>query len=502
MGHKTDRIRHPASPKVPAMAGRVAVPTAATPATTPPIRAVPFPAALFLAIIFLAALFGSAATTTARAAMDGDIPLIGGTVSSFSLANGMQVLVIPDHRVPVVTHMVWYRVGSADDPPGKSGVAHFLEHLMFKGTERHGIGEFSRLVAGVGGQENAFTSDDYTGYFQRVAKRHLGLVMELESDRMANLRLSDEVVLPERDVVLEERRSRIDNDPGARLGETVSAVLFLRHPYGTPTIGWEQEVARLTRADALAFYNRYYTPNNAILIVAGDVEVDEVRKLAEASYGRLARRAEPGLRTRPPEPEPRAARRVELVDERVGQPNLRRSYLVPSYARAAPGEAEALDVLAQILGGGATSRLYRALVVEQGIAAAAGSWYQGSAFDLTRFALYAVPRAGYTLAEVEAAIDREIENIRENGVTGEELERARRTIIAEALYAQDSQQTMARIFGTALTTGSTIEAVQTWPRRIARVNAEDVRAVARKYLIMKRSVTGYLKKPSGDGNPS
>ncbi|MCC2112474.1 MAG: insulinase family protein [Hyphomicrobiales bacterium] len=447
----------------------------------------------------MAGVFGRNAITSADAAAPiAEIPLVGGDISTFTLNNGLDVVVIPDHRVPVVTHMVWYRVGSADEPAGKSGIAHFLEHLMFKGTEKHGVGEFSDTVARVGGQENAFTSDDYTGYFQRVAKQHLRLVMELESDRMANLKLTDEVVLPERDVVLEERRSRVDNDPSALLGEAVDAALYIHHPYGTPIIGWENEITKLNRADAVAFYERFYTPNNAILIVAGDVEADEVRTLAEETYGKLARRAEPGVRDRPQEPKPLAARRVELTDKRVGQPNLRRSYLVPSYTRAEPGEAEALDVLAQILGGGSTSRLYRALVVEEGNAAAAGGWYQGSAYDMTRLALYAVPRQGVALAELETTFDKVIAEIKENGVTEEELERAKRTIIAEALYAQDSQASLARIFGAALTTGSSIEAVQTWPRRVGAVTAADVKAAAEKYLVMKRSVTGYLRKPAND----
>ncbi len=454
---------------------------------------------LLLAVLAMAGLYGRNAVLPAAAASpDAEIPLVGGEISKFTLDNGLDIVVIPDHRVPVVTHMVWYRVGAADEPPGKSGIAHFLEHLMFKGTETRAIGEFSDIVARVGGRENAFTADDYTGYFQRVAKQHLGLVMELEADRMANLKLTDEVVLPERDVVLEERRSRVDNDPGAQLGEVVDAALFIHHPYGTPIIGWENEITKLDRNDAIAFYERFYTPNNAVLIVAGDVEADEVRTLAEATYGKLERRAEPGMRERPQEPEPLAARRVELFDDRVGQPNLRRSYLVPSYARAAPGEAEALDVLAQVLGGGATSRLYRALVVDGGSAAAAGSWYQGSAYDMTRLALYAVPRQGVALAALEATMDEVIAEVLENGVTEAELERAKRTIIADAIYAQDSQATLARIFGAALTTGSSVEAVQTWPRRIGAVTADEVQAVARKYLVMKRSVTGYLRKPAND----
>ena len=198
---------------------------------------------------------------------------------SFTLENGLEVVVIEDHRAPVVTHMVWYRVGAADEEPGKSGLAHFLEHLMFKGTDEVAAGEFSRLIARNGGRDNAFTSQDYTGYYQSMARDKLELVMRLEADRMVNLKLDEKDVQTEREVVLEERRQRTDNEPGAQLGEAASAAQYLAHPYGIPVIGWEHEIRGLTRAAALAFYQRYYAPNNAILIVAGDVSADAVRRL-------------------------------------------------------------------------------------------------------------------------------------------------------------------------------------------------------------------------------
>src|SRR6476659_5912440 len=230
----------------------------------------------------------------------------GPEVSSFTLGNGLEVVVIPDHRVPVVTHMVWYRNGSADDPLGQSGIAHFLEHLMFKGTEKHPAGEFSKAVSGLGGQENAFTSYDYTAYFQRVARDHLETMMAFEADRMSGLVLDDAVVAPERDVVLEERRMRVETDPSAQLSEAMAASLFVHHPYGIPIIGWMHEIEGLNREHALAYYKRFYTPENAILVVAGDVTPDEVRRLADATYGTVAPRGERPARFRPREPEPRA----------------------------------------------------------------------------------------------------------------------------------------------------------------------------------------------------
>jgi zinc protease len=441
--------------------------------------------------IFLAALFLAPALTPAAAER------FAPNAQEFSLANGMQVVVIPDHRAPVVTHMVWYKVGSADEPPGKTGVAHFLEHLMFKGTPAHPKGDFSRIVAAKGGQENAFTSTDYTGYFQKVAREHLGQVMELEADRMANLILGEEETAFERDVVLEERRSRVDNDPGSQLSEEISASLYRAHPYGRPVIGWEQEIKALNRADAIEFYNTYYTPNNAILVVAGDVTADEVRALAETTYGKLARRAEPGKRVRPSEPPQRAAREVVLASPRVEQETMRRVYDVPSSTTAQDGEAEALDVFSELLGGGPTSRLYRKLVVERQIATSAGAWYSGTALDNGGFGVYGVPRGATTLADLEAAIDAEIAGLIAEGVSDTDLERTKTRLVAGAVYAQDSQSRLARTFGAALASGETIAAVQDWPDRIAAVGAEEVIAVARKYLVKERSVTGFLiREPS------
>ncbi len=415
-------------------------------------------------------------------------------ISNFTLANGLEVVVIPDHRVPVVTHMVWYRVGSADEPPGTSGIAHFLEHLMFKGTERNPAGKFSKVLATIGAQENAFTSSDYTGYFQRVAKEHLALVMSFEADRMTGLVLTNENVLPERDVVLEEFNMRVANSPEARLGEQVAAALYLNHPYGRPVIGWKHEIEKLSREDALAFYKRFYTPNNAILVVAGDVTAAEVKTMAEATYGKLARTAEITPRKRPQEPEPASVRHVLLADARVTQPSLQRSYLVPSDTTAKPGEAEALDLLAHILGGGQNSRLYRQLVEDRRIAINAGASYSSTALDPTRFGFYATPQADTSLESLEAAIEQVIADVSENGVTGVELDRAKTRMIADAVYAQDNQATMARWYGAALSSGSTVEAVKSWPDRVRAVTPDAVRDAARTWLKVQRSVTGYLVK--------
>jgi len=415
--------------------------------------------------------------------------------ATFTLGNGLKVVVIPDHRTPVVTQMIWYKVGSADETPGKSGLAHFLEHLMFKGTSKHPAGEFSQTVLRVGGNENAFTSTDYTGYFQRVPREQLPKMMEFEADRMTGLILKDENVLPERDVVLEEYNMRVANNPEARLTEQIMAALYLNHPYGRPVIGWHHEIEKLNREDALAFYKRFYAPNNAILVIAGDVDAKDVRPMVERAFGDVpAQPAIPARRIRPQEPLPVAPRTVTLSDPRVEQPSMRRYYLVPSATTAAAGESPALDVLAQLMGGGSNSYLYRALVIDRPLAVSASAGYQSTSLDPTQFMISAAPKPGVEFAQVEQVIDQVIADIAENPVRAEDLERVKTQLIAGAIYAQDNQATLARWYGGALSTGLSIEDIRSWPDRIRAVTAQQVRAAAQKWLDKKRSVTGYLIK--------
>jgi zinc protease len=421
----------------------------------------------------------------------------GPEVTNFTLANGLEVVVIPDRRTPVITHMVWYRVGAADETPGKSGLAHFLEHLLFKGTKKNPQGLFSQTVATIGGQENAFTSSDYTGYFQRTSRDRLKLLMEFESDRMTGLVLTDDVVKPELQVILEERNMRVENNVNARLTEQMEAALYLNHPYGRPVIGWRHEMEGLTRDDAIEFYRRFYTPNNAILIVAGDVSPEEVKQLAEETYGRVPRVAEVKPRLRPQEPKQEAPRTVTLSDPRVTQPSLNRYYLAASYTSGRPGEAEAIDVLAHILGRGANSRLYQKLVVDSGIATSAGASYYGTSLDMSRLGLYATPKPGTSLTQVEEAIDAVLAELIEKGVTQQELDRSRNRLIADAVYAQDSQSSLARWYGASLATGLTVEQIKTWPDRLRAVTVDDVKNAAREVLDKRRSVTGYLVRQAG-----
>ncbi len=441
----------------------------------------------------------SHAQTPASAAVPA-APVIGAAVTTFTLPNGLTVVVIPDHRAPVVTHMIWYKAGSADEPPGRSGIAHFLEHLMFKGTKANPDGIFSKKVAEIGGQENAFTSYDYTAYYQRVAKEHLPKMMALEADRMQNLAFDAKVAEPELKVVLEERSMRTDNDPSAQLGEALEAALHRNHPYRIPVIGWKHELETLTATDAFAYYDRFYTPNNAVLVVAGDVEEKTVRDLALDTYGRVPRRAEPGERKRPRDPAIEGVTRlVTLADERVSQPSWRRVYLVPSERTARPGESEALDILADVLGGGSSSRLYRTLVAEKGLAASAGAYYRSGSHDDGTVMVYATPRDGVSLEDLGRAVDEVVTAFAAEGPTTEEIDRAAKKVQAEAIRSQDSQASLARIFGQALATGGTIEDVRTWPARIRKVSRDEVKAAAVTWLTVDRSATGLLKSAPSTG---
>ena len=413
-------------------------------------------------------------------------------VAEFTLANGMRGVVIPDNRAPVVTHMVWYKVGAADEPRGVSGIAHFLEHLMFKATDTMVAGDFSKIVSKLGGQDNAFTGHDATAYFQRVAKDRLAKVMKMEADRMVNLKLAEKEVLTERDVILEERRSRIENIPSAILDEQMSAALYQSHPYKIPVIGWEHEMAKLSREDALTFYKQHYAPNNAILVVSGDVTLDEVKKMAEEAFGAIPANPTIKPRSRPIEPEHRAARHIDYKDQRAGKPTLSRAYIAPAYTNSKPGEAEALEILMKIVGSGATSRLYQKLVSEEKIASSAGGYYSGSGMDSGKIGVYAVPTEGHTLEQVEAAIDAVLAEVIEKGVTADELARAKTGYIAEYIYESDNQATLARRYGWGLVVGRTIAEIESWPDQIAKVTLEDVKKAAERDLDIRRSVTGRL----------
>lgn len=417
-------------------------------------------------------------------------------VTTFKLENGLEAVVIEDRRAPAVVHMLWYRAGAADEPPGKSGIAHFLEHLLFKATENLESGEFSEIVEANGGTDNAFTSWDYTGYFQRVAADRLELMMQMEADRMRNIRLTENDIVTERDVVLEERNQRTDSDPGALFGEQRRAAQYLNHPYGIPIIGWRHEMETLDMEDALTFYEKFYAPNNAVLIVAGDVDPAEVEALAKKHYGPLA--PTPGLeqRERPQEPPQLSERRLVFEDERVAQPYVMRTYLAPERDSGAQEKAAALTMLAEVLGGSsATSVLGRALQVESNRAVYSSAFYSGVNYDNTTFGVVIVPTPEYSLEQAEAELDAEIARFLETGVDSEQLARVKRQISASLIYARDDVSGTARKYGAALTSGLTVEDVQVWPELLKAVTEDDIMAVAREIFERKNAVTGWFRKP-------
>lgn len=413
-------------------------------------------------------------------------------VTTFELENGMQVVVVEDRRAPVVQHMLWYRAGSADEPKGSSGVAHFLEHLLFKATDTLAEGELSATVARNGGRDNAFTSYDYTAYFQRIASDRLGLMMQMEADRMKNIRLTEENITTERNVIIEERNQRTENNPGALFGEQLNAAQYLNHRYGVPIIGWMHEMETLDMEDALGFYEIYYSPNNAVLVVSGDVSADEVRALAEEHYGVLPYNPDLPERLRTQEPPQTAERRVIYRDARVAQPYVRRSYLAPERDPGAQETAAALVFLSEILGGGTTSFLAEELQFSNQIVTYAASFYRPVSLDDTTFNLIVVPRPDVTLQEAEDAMDAALAKFMETGVDPEQLERIKFQIRADQIYARDDVDQIANRYGAALTSGLTVEDVQSWPDILEAVTEEDIMQAARDVLNRRASVTGWI----------
>lgn len=410
---------------------------------------------------------------------------------SFTLENGLQVIIVTNRRAPVVTHMLWYRTGAADEPPGQSGIAHYLEHLMFKGTKEVPPQEFSKIVARNGGRDNAMTSWDYTAYFQNIAVDRLETVMRLEADRMTNLQLSDAVTLPERDVILAERGQVVERDPARRLGEAAYAALFPHHPYGIPIIGWRHEMENLSREDAENWYRRWYAPNNAVLTLVGDIDAETARPLVERYYGAIPARDVPA-RTRLQDPPLDSAVTVRLRDAEVRQPSWTRYYRAPSYRTAKGDEAYALQLVADALGGGATGRLYQALVLEQDIAVSAGAWYSPTRLDETVFGLFVTPAPGVAIETIDAAIEAEIADFLAEGVGAERLATSKQRVRDAAVLARDSLMRPAYAFGMALTTGGDIDQVEQWPARIEAVTLAAADQAARAVLDVPFHVTSIL----------
>ncbi len=439
----------------------------------------------------------SAATFSLAAAQSGD-----SAPTTFTLSNGMNVVVVPDRRAPVVTHMVWYKVGAVDEAPGKSGIAHLFEHVMFKQTKNIGPEEFTSIVQRSGGQLNAFTSWDYTAYYERVARQHLGKMMELEAERMVNLIINDDPKGPfisERDVVKEERRQRIDNNPGVILQEKVLSTLWAGHPYEITVIGKMDEVAALTPQDGLDFYRQYYSPENAILVVAGDVTAEEVRTLADQHYGVIAPTGiASSERKWQPAPAITETQLITHADPKVRQPVWSRYYRGTSYRRDYD-TALALDVGLEVLGGGATSRLYQSLVEQQKLAISANTYAWTTLHDEGPAVISASPAPDVTLEALEAAVMAEIEKVLTEGFTEAEIVRARNKLAASAIYERDSQSSMANTFGATLAIGGTVEQVLGYPDDVRSVTADAAIAAVRAVFGADRNyIEAHLLPADGD----
>ena len=416
---------------------------------------------------------------------------------AFTLANGLQVIVLTSRRAPLVSQTLVYKVGSADETVGQTGAAHFLEHMMFKGTATIAPAEFSRTISRNGGRDNAYTTFDQTGYYQTIASDRLEMIMRMEADRMANLRITEQQMTPERQVVLEERRTRTENVPAQLLDEAVREALFGRNKaYGVPISGFPDDIRKLGVRDLTAFYQKHYAPNNAVLIIAGDTTIEAVRRLAEKYYGPVAaKKIEP--RTRPKEPGAGLPHRLVRADARVAEPHWARDYIAPSYKMGETQHAYALQVLARLFGGGETGRLGRTLVLERKLAMSATAGYSAGAIGLSSFGLAVEPAPLRTIAEIEQAVAEEQKKLLDGGVTEAELERAQNRMLAQAIYAQDSMASGPRIYANQLGIGGTTADVEEWPQRISSVTTGQVVEAARHVWRENQAVTSLLVPAEG-----
>jgi zinc protease len=410
---------------------------------------------------------------------------------TFSLENGLKVVVIENHRAPLVTQMIWYKVGSADDPHDAKGVAHYLEHLMFKGPEGSASQEFSKILNRMGGTFNASTGPDATNYYVTVAADKLDLVMKLEAERMSSLVILDEQAIPELDVILEERKTRYETDPFGKFHESLRASWFWNHPYRHPGIGWESDIKSLTPQKAREFYKNWYGPNNAILIIAGDVTFEEVQKRAKKYFGLLP--ARPLLvRKREPEPSHRDIEETMILRSH--------DVLQPYYILALPKPifkkdlktSYAAQVLSYILTNGPTSLFYKTLIEEKRLASSVSFDYDGYCLDPDYALLSAQPNPGKTIAAVEEAAEKEINKILKEGISSQEVKKAKDRMLAGLAYLRDSALGGAFELGAALVIDMPLEEIENWPERIKAVTAEDVNAAMRMTFGSKRKIKGYL----------
>ena len=430
-------------------------------------------------------------------------------IQEFKLTNGMKIIVQEDRRAPVVVSQVWYRAGALDEVNGKTGVAHVLEHMMFKGTKKVPAGKFSRQIAAAGGKENAFTGQDYTCYFQQLEKSHLPLAMKLEADRMVNLVITDAEFAKEIKVVMEERRWRTEDKPQSRVNEQFQSTAFKAHPYARPVVGWMNDLENMTAADAREWYRNWYAPNNATLVVVGDVKTADVLKLAKQYFGPLKPRILP---MRKPQTEPPQMGERRLVVKAPGKlPYLAMGFHVPtlvgpelSSGAITPQQAwepYALDVLAGVLSGNDSARLNQKLVRETSIALDVGAGYDSTSRGReSLFELVATPSEGKTVVELEAALIAQIELIKTGGVTQQELDRVKAAVIAADVYQRDSMFYQAMQIGQLETMNYSWRLLKEYPEKLKAVTSEQIQAVAKKYLIKDNMTVATLDPQPIDPN--
>lgn len=421
-------------------------------------------------------------------------------ITSFTLDNGMEVIVIENHRVPAVSHMLWFKIGGGDDPLGKSGLAHFHEHMMFKGTPNHPTGEYDALISQAGGEQNAFTSYDATGYYVNISKDKLALAMELEADRMRGIVPAEAEVEKEREVIIEERRSRVDNNPSALMAEQMRAALFVHHPYGTPLIGWQHEMSKLSLADVLHFHNSYHKPVNSILILSGDITEAEAKGLTKRYYGDIPK-GEISVRNWAVEPMPLAARRVTMRHETVKHPSWQRVWLAPSLVYGDTEQALPLMILAQAMGGGETSYLYQELVEKQKIATSVEADYNPFSIGPEGFAIFVSPVIGVSLEAVEKAAEQALKQLMQQGLDQADIARAKTLLKAESIYAREGISGMARIMGMLRSIGLPVEYFSDWSEKIDAITPQQIQQAAQHLLSDEAHVTGTLQPAVQEQKP-
>jgi zinc protease len=414
-------------------------------------------------------------------------------VTEFTLDNGIQVIVIEDHRAPVVMHAIGYRVGGADEEPGKTGLAHFFEHLMFKGTVRYPKAAFSTMMDDNGVEKNAFTTHDLTVYYERGNAKLLEQFVDLDSDRMQNLVLTDEIFETERKVVQEERRQQTESNPMAVASEQVDALLFKLHPYGKPVVGWTKDVAAVTLKDANDFYRQHYMPQNAIVLVVGDVATNDVRKLAERYYGPLKNNAAPKPRKRPDLSLQAFPQRLELQDGRISDPVILRKFIVPARDAVSERESAAFDILAAHLGGSSQSRLEKELVTGSRQATYAGAYYNSDALTYGTFQIYIVAAPASDTGKIEKDVDAILKSVAEQGMTAAELDSIKERTLSGYIYQLDEPVSFAVMIGFATALGISHENIYGRDKTIADVTLQDVQSAARMLYATRHDVTLVLR---------